>query len=105
MLVNGVSVIRANISAAYGLVHIIDGLMDRQRLVESCPSLQQRLLSTDEGRRREAAKAAAELLQLAAASSNQHTISLRKVADGQQALLADSNEIGAVQQATDTESK
>ena len=59
-------VLRANIETDYGVVHIIDGLMDRSRLMDSCPSLRQQL--SFQGH------------QVENIISN-HSISLRKVSD------------------------
>ena len=64
---NGVEVLRANIETDYGVVHIIDGLMDRPRLMDFCPSLRQRL-SSPEGQ------------QVENIMTN-HSISLRKVSE------------------------
>ena len=63
---NGVAVLRANIETHYGIVHIIDGLMDRPRLTDACPSLRERLSSPDQGQQVDSAA---------------HSISLRKVPD------------------------
>lgn len=71
---NGVEVLRANIETDYGVVHIIDGLMDRPRLMDFCPSLRQRL-SSPEGQQ-----------QPVENFLTNHSISLRKVSD--QDLLA-----------------
>ncbi len=60
-------VLRANIETDYGIVHIIDGLMDRPRLMDSCPQLRQQL-SFAEGQQVENIK-------------SNHSISLRKVSD------------------------
>ncbi len=60
--------LRANIETPYGIVHIIDGLMDRPRLMDACPSLRERLSSTGEGQQVENVVAS-------------HSISLRKVSD------------------------
>lgn len=64
----GVEVLRANIVTDYGVVHIIDGLMDRHRLMDACPSLRQRL-SNAEGQ------------QVQNGLTTSHSISLRKVSD------------------------
>jgi hypothetical protein len=73
---NGVEVLRANIETDYGVVHIIDGLMDRPRLMDFCPSLRQRL-SSPEGQQQQ---------QPVENVITNHSISLRKVSD--QDLLA-----------------
>ncbi len=65
---------RANIETDYGIVHIIDGLMDRPRLMDFCPSLRQRL-SSPEGQQQPVENVITN-----------HSISLRKVSD--QDLLA-----------------
>lgn len=75
----GVQVLRANIVTDYGVVHILDGLMDRHRLMDWCPSLRQ-----PEGQQ---------------VQNGQHSISLRKVSDqdffaGQQSIKT--NEIDTV---------
>lgn len=41
--VNGVRVVRANVEADYGIVHVIDGLMDGVRLTDACRSQRARL--------------------------------------------------------------
>ncbi|XP_032779429.1 transforming growth factor-beta-induced protein ig-h3 [Daphnia magna] len=64
---NGVEVLRANIETDYGTVHIIDGLMDRPRLMDSCPTLKQRL-SSGEGQQAENIK-------------SNHSISIRRVSE------------------------
>jgi len=64
--VNGVNVVRANIEADYGIIHIIDGFMDREDLISICPFLG----ATSEGQ-----------LIPAASSPSFHSINLRKVSD------------------------
>lgn len=71
---NGVEVLRANIETNYGVVHIIDGLMDRPRLMDFCPSLRQRL-SSPEGQQKQQQQQPVENV------ITNHSISLRKVSD------------------------
>jgi len=59
----GVQVVRPNIEADYGLVHIIESLMGPSSLIDSCPSLATVLSS--EGQQQQ----------------QQHSISQRKVSD------------------------
>lgn len=59
--------LRANIETDYGIVHIIDGLMDFPRLMDSCPTLKHRL-SSSEGQQEENKK-------------SNHSISLRRVSE------------------------
>lgn len=83
-IAGGVSIVRANIMTDYGIVHIIDGVMDWSRLMDSCPTLREKL-SSSEGQERLNA-------------SPSHSISLRKVSDqdflaGQQDQSIRNNEI------------
>jgi hypothetical protein len=63
---NGVSIIRDNVETDYGVVHIIDGLIDGERLVQACPQLKDLQPKTD--------------------VATQHNISLRKVPSDDQFL-------------------
>ena len=58
----GVQVVRSNIEADYGLVHIIESLMGPSSLIDSCPSL-------------------ATVLSSEGQQQQQHSISQRKVSD------------------------
>lgn len=73
--VNGVPVLRANLETQHGIVHIIDGLLHRDTLVDSCSVL----ASSTEGQKQLRAPTATADVEPAASSS--HSITLRRVPD------------------------
>ena len=68
---NGAGVVRANVETDYGIVHIIDALIDRPTLMDVCPSLSH--LKSDQSK-----------------GQLQHSINQRKVKDFDEFYLQES---------------